>query len=310
MNNYIRFILLIFLITFVLNVFAEGNPFLKSNSANTSTKSPERNESQIRNKTFFTLLGKYHRKLNKLQNKINKNLTRIANQIKSKPSFKQFVLAFVLAFCYGFIHALGPGHGKIFALSFLITRKSRTVDGVILGIGIALLHVLSAVVLTLSIYFILKTSVLSMTNNFEVALKQISYILITLIGLGIFFFHLKNIINKNKKIEFIEYSSSKSLIPIAVSIGIVPCPCITIVLLFCISLNMLFFGLFLVFSITTGMAVVISMFGLLAIKLKNRSYNIFKGQIRDKKIFENILGITGASLIIMIGSLLFFASFI
>ena len=51
-----------------------------------------------------------------------------------------------LAFLYGVIHALGPGHGKLVVASYFLARDARIMRGLLMGLQIAVCHVLSAMV--------------------------------------------------------------------------------------------------------------------------------------------------------------------
>ena len=58
------------------------------------------------------------------------------------------ILAFSLA--YGIIHALGPGHGKALISGYLLANPTLKTSHVLrMGFFIALVHALSALVLTL-----------------------------------------------------------------------------------------------------------------------------------------------------------------
>jgi nickel/cobalt exporter len=51
-----------------------------------------------------------------------------------------------LAFAYGVIHALGPGHGKLVVVSYFLARDAQIGRGLLMGLQIAVMHVLSAMV--------------------------------------------------------------------------------------------------------------------------------------------------------------------
>ena len=51
------------------------------------------------------------------------------------------------AFLYGVLHTLGPGHGKVVVVSYFVSRDARLWRGVLMGVQIAVTHVLSAVAL-------------------------------------------------------------------------------------------------------------------------------------------------------------------
>jgi len=54
-----------------------------------------------------------------------------------------------LAFLFGSAHALGPGHGKTVMAAYLVGTQGRTVDAVLLGVIVSLMHTGSVLVLGL-----------------------------------------------------------------------------------------------------------------------------------------------------------------
>ena len=52
----------------------------------------------------------------------------------------------LLAFAYGVLHALGPGHGKVVVVSYFLSRDAQIMRGFLMGLQIAVFHVLSAAV--------------------------------------------------------------------------------------------------------------------------------------------------------------------
>ena len=51
-----------------------------------------------------------------------------------------------LAFLYGVVHALGPGHGKLVVVSYFLSREAQIGRGLLMGLQIAVFHVISALV--------------------------------------------------------------------------------------------------------------------------------------------------------------------
>ena len=56
-----------------------------------------------------------------------------------------------LAFLFGSAHALGPGHGKTVMAAYLVGTRGRTVDAVLLGLIVSLMHTGSVLVLGLAL---------------------------------------------------------------------------------------------------------------------------------------------------------------
>ena len=57
------------------------------------------------------------------------------------------VLAAIAAVGVGAVHALTPGHGKAIAAAYLVAGRGRARDAVVLGAGVAVMHLVSVVAL-------------------------------------------------------------------------------------------------------------------------------------------------------------------
>ncbi len=85
---------------------------------------------------------------------------------------------------------------------------------------------------------------------------------------------------------------------IALTVGMVPCPGVVLVMLFCLSLNLIGLGLLLAFSVSLGMAVTISAVGVATLAGKRLALGALE---RRRSLAETIKRIleTAAALIIM-----------
>ncbi|MCK5683179.1 hypothetical protein KAJ27_03630 [bacterium] len=287
------FILLFLYFFFSAHLFSQGNPFFKPQKANKKIASEKVIKKPV---VSFSMYQKLLMRLNRYQHHLNKKLSAFSRKIKKGLSIKLLFYSFLLAVLYGIIHALGPGHGKIFAISYFASQKSEWKKGILLGVIIAFLHVISAVALVLCLYFIFKKSLLTRMNDFEQQLKLVSFSLITLIGMVLIFLNLKK-----KPVETNVEVSNKSIYSIAVGVGLVPCPNTTIILLFSISLNILWYGLFLAFGLAVGMAITISTTGVLTVLVKNRSIGFLSKNSGLKHFFDNYLELIGSFFITGVG---------
>ncbi|PZO81875.1 MAG: delayed-early response protein/equilibrative nucleoside transporter [Mesorhizobium amorphae] len=86
-----------------------------------------------------------------------------------------------LSFAYGVFHAAGPGHGKAVISSYMLANEVALRRGVMLSFLSAFLQAVSAVVLMLAIFLLLRGTAVTMTNA-SWALEVASYALITLFG--------------------------------------------------------------------------------------------------------------------------------
>lgn len=84
-------------------------------------------------------------------------------------------------FLYGLVHTLGPGHGKAVITSYFVGEGGSLRRGLWMGIRIAVLHVLAAVVLAIATDVVVQQIGGSTASNFRV-MRLISYGAIAGIG--------------------------------------------------------------------------------------------------------------------------------
>ncbi|AZO11675.1 MULTISPECIES: nickel/cobalt transporter [unclassified Mesorhizobium] len=86
-----------------------------------------------------------------------------------------------LSFAYGIFHAAGPGHGKAVISSYMVANEVALKRGIMLSFVSALLQGLTAVVVMVLAYFVLRGTAVSMTDA-AWFLEISSYVLVTLFG--------------------------------------------------------------------------------------------------------------------------------
>lgn len=86
-----------------------------------------------------------------------------------------------LSFAYGIFHAAGPGHGKAVISSYMVANEVALRRGIMLSFVSALLQALTAIVVMLLAYFVLRGTAISMTDA-AWFLEITSYVFVTLFG--------------------------------------------------------------------------------------------------------------------------------
>jgi len=192
-------------------------------------------------------------------------MTALTRQAKETGSLRPLLALIIMAFAYGVLHAAGPGHGKAVAVSYLLSRSKKPGRGIILGNLTALFHGLSGVGLVLIVHFALRKSITGSLESTARATQIISYSLIVLLGAVLLVKSLVSLRRHtgNKGSSNSGRSEEKLMHPMAVAlaVGMIPCPGVVLVMLFCLSLNVMGLGLLLAFSVTLGMGVTISAVG-------------------------------------------------
>lgn len=202
------------------------------------------------------------------QMKIKKKMTGLIRQSKETGETGPLLWVLAAALVYGVVHSAGPGHGKALALSYIVSIKPTLPRALAFGNLLAISHGMSGAALVFCVKYLLDTSMSGSLASVTRITQITSYSLI--IGLGLFLFLRKLPVWKKFKPNRatpVEASRAaldiKSLAP-AVFIGMIPCPGVVLVVLFCLSLGLPGFGIMMACAITLGMASTLSLVVLIA----------------------------------------------
>jgi nickel/cobalt transporter (NicO) family protein len=237
------------------------------------------------------------------------------------------LLLCLISFAYGVLHAAGPGHGKVITASWLAGGSQRLASGVILGSLLAFFHGLSGVTVVLIGRFIFEKTALATMGSAEKPLQVISFSLIAALGLFLIIKEIYSYVKgpreeksttKHDKhhIKFgheaeealeeaVEKNGSfKSILWLALAAGIVPCPGVVLVMLFCSAMGETLLGLLLAVCVTLGMAMTISLAGLIVIIARNAAVRSARFSPRTIQKAEILMRVAGGCLIFIAGSFL------
>ena len=227
-----------------------------------------------------------------------------------------------LAICllYGMLHALGPGHGKSIVVGYFIARRGRWRQGVALGAGITVTHTMSAVLLLLILYAIFKATVFNAFETGRIGIENASYVLVMLTGILLVVLGIKDFVTQRKQAKIAvqegtvaKLDSEKALPPtarwreiigVAAVTGIVPCPAVALIVLFCLLNSMVALSLLGALVICVGMTITNVAFGIAAVAFRK---GIDKGSAHTRiatKIYT-VATLAGGAIIFISGLLLF-----
>lgn len=232
-----------------------------------------------------------------------------------------------LAICliYGMLHALGPGHGKSIVVGYFIARRGRWRQGVALGAGITVTHTMSAVLLLLVLYAIFKATVFNAFETGRIGIERASYALIMLTGVLLVVLGIKDFITQRKQTKITAESAVaeyvgmaraaqngalppvarwREIIGVAAVTGIVPCPAVALIVLFCLLNSMVALSLLGALVICIGMTITNVAFGIVAVAFRK---GIDKGSAHTRiatKIYT-VATLAGGVIIFISGLLLF-----
>ncbi|MBA7589651.1 hypothetical protein ES708_31739 [subsurface metagenome] len=244
-------------------------------------------------------------KISVWQQQLNRKIADLTRQARETKSAKPLLLLIIISFAYGVLHAAGPGHGKAVAMSYMVSRDSDLRECVILGNFIALFHGLSGIILVLAVHFILQSTVMGSLESLTRTTQIISYSLIALLGMILL---AKNFYSWNRRTEpeILNHSGcavKKQRGPLAASliVGIIPCPGVVLIMLFAMSLHMLWLGLLLAFIMIFGMAATISAAVIVGVTGKNMLLGALEQKNKLAVVVERTLNIAAALIVTILG---------
>lgn len=262
-------------------------------------------------RSFYTVIAQE-------QKVLREKLTAAISAMKSGDwgAIWKFLL---ICLVYGMLHALGPGHGKSIVVGYFIARRGRWRQGVALGAGITVTHTMSAVLLLLILYAIFKATVFTAFETGRIGIERASYALIMLTGVLLVVLGIKDFVTQRKLAEITaegavaEPGSGNALPPtarwreiigVAAVTGIVPCPAVALIVLFCLLNSMVALSLLGALVICIGMTITNVAFGIAAVAFRK---GIDKGSAHTRiatKIYT-VATLAGGVIIFVSGLLLF-----
>ncbi len=254
-----RLILAVMIFSFFASIYA-SNPFF----AGKKNPSTDKTEVLTTSKAFLSLM--------KLQRELNQKIVVASKKVKE--DWKSLFPLIFLVFAYGVIHAIGPGHGKVFSIFYFMSEKVTIARGILLSMIVGFFHGLMGVLLVVFLKYILQIYSYLLQQNVSLVIQRVSFFLISLLGL--YFFVRKFAKRSSNDVE------QKGGIALAFSVSMVPCPGVVMIMLFCISNDALPLGLLLSGFMSLGMALTIASVGLLVLNLRKLSFTVSNFSIFDK----------------------------
>ncbi len=256
-------ILLFLLLAGTLSVeAATTNPFISGKSAHQENVAAPGSSAQNMLPGFVSPMLV---RISQWQLQMRETLVGYGHKIRTAPWSGASWMFLLLSFAYGVLHALGPGHGKLFAASYFMHQPGTLRLGLLFSAVTMFLHVLSATVLVLAGYFLLQTSGALTMDAAGEKLEQISYGLLCAMGLFLTIGSLLDLKKNRQQVPQTQRTNWKSFFGMALAAGIVPCPGAALVLIFAVTLNILCIGLLAMFAIALGMSVTTGAVSFLAI---------------------------------------------
>ncbi len=247
--------------------------------------------------------------LMKLQRELNREIGRRMRAIRDGESSGALLAGITVAFLYGVFHALGPGHGKFVVVSYFLSRDARLWRGLWMDLQIALTHVISALVLLWLADLSLKHVVGGSASEMREA-RLVSYGATAALGLFMLVRAIKRSIRGHSPAHHHEGETThghggKQQGLVSFTLGLVPCTGALLIMLFALANNMVLAGSVMVAAIAVGMAVTMSVLGILGILARKVVLSGFGSAAGKHARVAVALECAGALAIVLISSLLF-----
>lgn len=234
-------------------------------------------------------------------------------------------LALLIAFGYGVLHTLGPGHGKAVVVSYFVGTGGSLRRGVSMGVRIALMHVLSAIVVVFLLDFAMRQATGVAPSDYRV-IRLGSYALIVAIG-AVMLWHALAGLRSHRQAGHDDHAhhnhghahagcaacaaaeaGSRGGGWIAAAVGIVPCTGALMVMLFGLANDLVIPAVMMVVAISAGMALAMTAIGVAAILGRNwAEARVGTSPLRRRR-FEAGARLAGAACVLGIGATLFAAT--
>ncbi|MFT7824256.1 MAG: high frequency lysogenization protein HflD [Sulfurimonas sp.] len=230
------------------------------------------------------------------QYELNKLVSGNLKNLDSPEALSAALSVIGIAFVYGVIHAVGPGHGKALVGLYFLREGGSYRQALKMGYLIAIVHALSALTLTLVIYYLIEALFSKSFREFSGYSMIASGILIILVGCYLVYESWKD--RKEKEQTKL---SNRSAYAVAFSAGIVPCPGVMTITLFALSMGHIVLGVVSAVVMSVGMGLTISLAGIASVAVRNKGKRFLGG-------YGWLLQLASALLVIALGALLLLAT--
>lgn len=250
------------------------------------------------------VIGSLLIQINLWQREINQKMSELGREMKQTGSLRPVLLLLGLSLLYGLLHAAGPGHGKVVALSYAVTR-GRLSAALAVGNLTAVIHGLSGITLVLVVKFVLDSRMSGALAQSTQTTQVISYGLVALMGAILLVRALWSWrANHNQSV------APKRDVPpwlMALAAGLIPCPGVVLIMLFCLAQGMVWLGIMAAAAMSLGMAITITGVATAAYAGKSLSIKAVSVNPAVSKWAERIVE-TGAALALLAFGSLFLAA--
>jgi nickel/cobalt exporter len=262
------------------------------------------------------------------QREANRLIAQHMKAIRDGQTSVPLLIGMALAFAYGVVHALGPGHGKLVVASYFLAREARIGRGLLMGLQIAVCHVVSAVV-AVALADLLLRQAFGGTAAEVGGVRLASYGLIALIGLFMLTQAVRRSRLRRAGIALDDACCRHGPDPspadhghhtpgavrdqaqqgaLSIGVGLVPCTGSVLILLYAMANDILYAGMLLVAAIAAGMAITMGGLGIVSVVARRAVAGRVAASTGGEGQFAAAMDYGGALAIMAIGGALFWAA--
>ncbi|MFW5807666.1 MAG: nickel/cobalt transporter [Spirochaetota bacterium] len=288
-------------------VYAADNPFLSDRNGQETEQTKERPHLRFGGNRFFV---RQFRKIVAAQRYLYERLSEGIRTVKDGGNPVAWLVLVSAVFAYGILHALGPGHGKVFIVSYFLSRRAPLLKGFLFSVTVAFLHAGISTAAVLLVYRVIERGLMHTLDDAQRYMMMLSYTLIICAGIYL----LVHAIMHHKDVH-VHGSDSKSFdgrhfFSMAFSIALTPCPATILVLLFSLSNGVVIPGLVAVLFLAAGMGLSLGVVALLTLGTSSTSVMLLERYAGIGQRVLRVLAILGPAAIIIIGTVMLSAELV
>jgi len=275
------------------------------------------------------------------QQRLNRQLADAVKQLKAGVGFAAAWVLMAVGFTYGVLHAAGPGHGKAVISAYVLANERTVRRGIMLSFLAALFQALSAIALVGILAIALNMTSMAM-RSVEHWIEVVSWGLVALVGAWLLYGQVRKILSRRRPAmpvverhvparaaaaahththdcgcDHAHMPDPKDLdgdltwtkaLAIAASVGIRPCTGAILILIFALSQGLFWAGVLATFAMALGTAITVSILASMALGSRELAARLGGGASGWVDGVSTAAGLIGASLVLLLGSVSFFAA--
>lgn len=270
----IRLPILLFLLLSLqaLPLFGQ-DPFFRGDSKTPGSSLSQESPTPVLNSTPAPLASPFQAAaswIRRTSRELHSRLSDLTRRVMEEADIGAGVSAFLTAVLFGIIHILGPGHGKVFTVSYFLGNRARLRQGIAYSALVNLVDSLSAGVVVFLGTVVFQVVFSNFQNEASWWLQLVSYSLILILTLGHWISHHRPSMHHHSHPHHLpegrgghsghshgEPDTPRSAGPssplgLAMSVALVPCPVSTAILVYGVANRSLAFSVFLVAGVSLG----------------------------------------------------------